>query len=146
MKRGRPLFMPRRPLFTFLPNYLQFFASKCSILAVEMFNSWRQNVQFSPSKCSILGCKMFKSRLQNVQISSSKCSILGCKMFKSLAKIMISSFIYKYLREKVFCAALCIFLFSFPSHTLGRNDEAAVLFGMWDAEARNRVGGSGEAV
>ena len=31
--------MPRRPLFTFLPNYLQFFASKCSILGVEMFNS-----------------------------------------------------------------------------------------------------------
>ena len=39
--------MPRRPLFTFLPNYLQFFASKCSILGVEMFNSRRQNVQFS---------------------------------------------------------------------------------------------------
>ena len=67
-------------------------------------------------------------------------------MFKSLAKIMISSFIYKDLREKVFCGSLCTFLFAFPFHTLGSNDEAAVLFGMRDAEARNRVGGSGGAV
>lgn len=59
---------------------------------------------------------------------------------------MISSFIYKYLREKVFCAAFARFLFPLPTNTLGRYDDTAVLFWVQDAEARNRVGGSGGAV
>ena len=75
---------------------------------------------------------MFNSRRQNVQISGKNNDFL----------LHIQAF----TRESFFCGALCTFLFAFPSHTIGRNDEAAVLFGMRDAEARNRVGGSGGAV
>ena len=59
---------------------------------------------------------------------------------------MISSFIYKYLREKVFCAAFARFLFPLPTNTLGRYDDTAVLFWVRDAVARKRISGSSGAV
>ena len=89
---------------------------------------------------------MFNSLLPNVQFSASKCSILGIKMFNSLARICIFPLIYKYLREKVFCAAFARFLFPLPTNAVGRNDEAAVLFGMQDAAAVNREAGLGGGV
>ena len=67
-------------------------------------------------------------------------------MFKSLAKIIISSFIYKYLREKVFCRAFARFLFPLPTNTLGRYDDTAVLFWVQDAAAVNREAGLGGGV
>ena len=50
--------MPRRPLFTFLPNYLQFFASKCSILGIKMFNS-RARISIFPFIHKYLASKVF---------------------------------------------------------------------------------------
>ena len=89
---------------------------------------------------------MFNSLLPNVQFSASKCSILGFKMFNSLARISIFPLIYKYLREKVFCAAFARFLFPLPTNTLGHYDDTAVLFWVQDAVARKRISGSSGAV
>ena len=81
---------------------------------------------------------MFNSGLQNVQFSGKN------KYFPVHIQVFsVESFL------RCFCA----YLFSLPSHAVGRYDEAAVLIGMQDAAAVNceaglggRVGGSGGVV